>query len=367
MIHIKDIKTSVYIKLIIVLSAIVTVFLLTSFLPLEEGVHALSNTGLEDDIFYTIMNNSMPILDVSMGEDGGEETTRNIAYTLFKSITNINLEELNNPQAYLESEIPLLGLFDVVTFSGIVSGSSSSKGISQSNIPVDPNATGNGNFQEVPVSRPNIDYSKPAVIIFHTHTTESYTPSPKYSFEIIGDYQSTDNSYNVCRLGQEIKSYLETNYGIAVIHDTTMHDMPSRTGSYERAKPTLENLLKRYPDVKMIIDLHRDGVPEEDKPTVTANINGEQAAKIMFCIGKSNPHWQENYYLASMLDQKMEELYKGISKGNGFYFGNNLIYNQDISNKALLIEIGAQCSTLDEALASSRMLAKSIGELLKAE
>jgi stage II sporulation protein P len=129
----------------------------------------------------------------------------------------------------------------------------------------------------------------------------------------------------------------------------------------------MENLLKKYPDVKMVIDLHRDAVTDvkKDKPTVTASIGEEQAAKILFCIGKSNPHWQENYFLASKLDQKMEELYKGISKGQGFYWGNNLIYNQDISNKALLIEIGAQCNTLDEALVSSRMLAKSIGELLE--
>jgi stage II sporulation protein P len=229
----------------------------------------------------------MPLLDVSMDNGDNENTTRNIAYTLFKSITNINLDELNNPKTYLESEIPLLGLFDVVTFSGTVNGTSSSTGSSQNGTVLNPDKTDNNNPENVPVVKTNLDYSKPAVIIFHTHTIESYTPSSKYNYEIVGDYQTTDNNYNVCRLGQEIKNYLETNYGAVVIHDITVHDLPSRNGSYNRAKPTIESLLKKYPDVKLIIDLHRDAVNDvvKDKDTVTAAIGGEQVAKIMFVIG----------------------------------------------------------------------------------
>jgi stage II sporulation protein P len=89
----------------------------------------------------------------------------------------------------------------------------------------------------------------------------------------------------------------------------------------------------------------------------------EKAAKIMFVVGKSNPHWQENYYLSSKLNQRIEELYPGLTRK--IFLGQNLIYNQDISNKAVIIEIGAQINTLDEVLASSRMVAKGIGELLK--
>lgn len=379
MIHIKVIKASYFKRILAVAAVILVIAFSIKYLQSDKSVHVLDSSENIDrkesikemfleynikpnDIYAVIMEKAMPMLD-ACDNDRSDNTSQFIAFTLFKYISNI---DISNPKTYLASEIPLLSLVDIVSFSGSVGGSSGkvadNKNGEQGKTD-DPSLENEGNFEEMPVVNPNIDYSKPAVIIFHTHTSESFKPSQKYNYVPEEEYETLDKNYNVCRVGEEIKNYIETYYGVAVIHDTTVHDQPGRTGSYERAKPTIESLLKKYPDVKLIIDLHRDGVKEDQKDVVTAEIRGEQSAKVLFVVGKSNPHWQENYLLASKLSQKMEDLYPGLVRK--VLVSQNIIYNQDISNRMILMEIGAQVNTLEEALVTSKMVARSIGEMLK--
>lgn len=97
------------------------------------------------------------------------------------------------------------------------------------------------------------------ILIFHTHTCESYTPSEKFSYEMTGTYRTTDLKYTVAKVGEELKSNL-TNYGYNVTHDQTYHDYPAYTGSYGRSLTTVENILKNGCNAQMIIDLHRDAI-----------------------------------------------------------------------------------------------------------
>lgn len=102
------------------------------------------------------------------------------------------------------------------------------------------------------------------VVIFHTHTCESYTPSEKFNYQMTGSYRTTDLNYSVARVGTELEKYLK-EYGYNVIHDQTYHDYPAYSGSYGRSLTTVENVLKNSQDAQVVIDLHRDAVRKQCK------------------------------------------------------------------------------------------------------
>ena len=96
------------------------------------------------------------------------------------------------------------------------------------------------------------------VVIFHTHTCESYTPSEKFNYEMTGSYRTTDLNYTVSRVGDELEKHL-TSYGYNVIHNKSYHDYPAYSGSYGRSLTTVQNILNNS-SAQMVIDLHRDAV-----------------------------------------------------------------------------------------------------------
>lgn len=102
------------------------------------------------------------------------------------------------------------------------------------------------------------------VIIFHTHTCESYTPTEKFNYQMTGSYRTTDLNYSVARVGTELEKYLK-EYGYNVIHDQTYHDYPAYSGSYGRSLTTVENVLKNNSNAQVVIDLHRDAVRKQCK------------------------------------------------------------------------------------------------------
>ena len=83
-----------------------------------------------------------------------------------------------------------------------------------------------------------LNINKNNIIIFHTHTCESYTPTEQYNYEQTGNYRTTDLNYSVARVGDELANYL-MGYGFSVVHDKTYHDYPAYTGSYTRSKKTV--------------------------------------------------------------------------------------------------------------------------------
>lgn len=97
------------------------------------------------------------------------------------------------------------------------------------------------------------------IIIFHTHTCESYTPSEKFNYEMTGSYRTTDLNYTVSRVGDELEKNL-SSYGYNVTHNKTYHDYPAYSGSYGRSLTTVQNILQSGSNAQMVIDLHRDAV-----------------------------------------------------------------------------------------------------------
>lgn len=213
----------------------------------------------------------------------------------------------------------------------------------------------------------NIDIeknAKPQVLILHTHATESYLLHGENYYTKNDTARNTDNAYNMITLGKIITDKLNTA-GIVTLHDTTQHDNPSYNESYSRAANTICNYIKKYPSIKVVIDLHRDAIAanDTDKVKVTTEIDGKKAAQIMLVMGsqsgsvKNFPNWKENLKLAAKLQQTVELMYPSLARSIHFASKN---YNQSLTNGSILIEIGTDGNTLDEAKYSAELLSNAL-------
>ncbi len=163
--------------------------------------------------------------------------------------------------------------------------------------------------------KPDITIENKNVVIFHTHSCESYTASEKYPYTPTGNYRTTNLNYTVTRVGTELENQLK-NYNYNVVHSTDYHDYPTYNGSYTRSLKTVENILKTTPS-DIIIDLHRDAVGSRSDYAPTVKIGDEEAAQIMFVIGTNNgglwhPNWNQNLKFAVKVQEKAEEMYPRI-------------------------------------------------------
>ena len=215
------------------------------------------------------------------------------------------------------------------------------------------------------ILNPNIKIDNKNILIFHTHSCESYTPSEKYQYSQTGNYRTTDKNYSVIRVGNELENYLK-QYNINVIHDTSYHDYPSYTGSYTRSLKTVENILKTTPS-DIIIDLHRDAVGSRPDYAPTVKIGDDYAAQIMFVIGTNegglwHPNWQQNLKFAVKVQQKAEEMYPGLFKP---IMLTKSRYNQHTGKYANIIEVGATGNTLEQCLTSMKYLSAVMNEVMK--
>lgn len=211
---------------------------------------------------------------------------------------------------------------------------------------------------------PNITVSKKNILIFHTHTCESYTSSEKYAYKQPSNYRTTDKNYTVVRVGRELDKQLQS-YGYKVTHDETYHDYPSYSGSYSNSYNTVTKLLEKNKNTDVVIDLHRDAISDYSyAPTV--KIGDEYAAQLMFVMGgnisKEHPNWQKNLKFAVKVQEKANELYPGLFKPIILRYAS---YNQQTAKGACIIEVGSTGNTMDQALTSMKYLSKVLSEVVR--
>ena len=206
----------------------------------------------------------------------------------------------------------------------------------------------------------NLKIDKSNIIIFHTHTCESYTSSEKYTYTPTGKYRTTNLKYTVARVGDELTKYLN-KYNINVVHDKTYHDYPAYSGSYSRSLATVKKILKNT-KADIIIDLHRDAIGSNSSYAPTVKIGDEYCAQLMFVMGSNggglnHPNWQNNLRFAVKMQEKANKLYPGLFKP---IILRNSRYNQHLSKAACIIEVGSTGNTLDQCLNSMKYLAKVV-------
>ena len=214
--------------------------------------------------------------------------------------------------------------------------------------------------------KPDITIENKNIILFHTHSCESYTPSEKYQYTPTGTFRTTDLNFTVTRVGTELESQLK-QYNYNVIHNTDYHDYPAYNGSYTRSLATVENILKTNP-TDIIIDVHRDAIGSRSDYAPTVKIGEtDEAAQIMFVIGTNggglwHPNWNQNLKFAIKIQEKAEEMYPGLFKP---IMLTKSRYNQHTGKYASIIEVGATGNTLEQCLTSMKYLAKVMNEVLK--
>ena len=215
------------------------------------------------------------------------------------------------------------------------------------------------------IMTPNISIENKNILIFHTHSCESYTSSNAFPYTPTGTYRTTDLNYTVTRVGTELESQLK-KYNIPVTHNTRYHDYPSYNGSYTRSLATVTNILKTTPS-DIIIDLHRDAIGSRSDYAPTVKIGEDYAAQIMYVIGTNqggleHPNWQQNLKFAIKVQEKAEEMFPGLFKP---IMLTEYRYNQHAGKYASIMEVGATGNTLEQCLTSMKYLAKVLDEVIK--
>lgn len=232
------------------------------------------------------------------------------------------------------------------------------------------------NYTEIPRAQIDAELSEPLelapkadgrveVLIMHTHATESYEGYDSEYYDTRNTWRSTDNNENMVAVGNVIEEELQ-KAGIGVVHDTQQFDYPSYNGSYDRAAVAVKEYLAQYPDIQLILDVHRDGI-QRDTTTIVkpaTEIDGEPAAQIMILCG-SDPgvgDWGENLRTAAAVTNLLESRYPTLTRPIYFSTGR---YNMNLSGGTILLEFGSQANTLEEALTSARLTGQALGEWLQ--
>lgn len=213
---------------------------------------------------------------------------------------------------------------------------------------------------------PDITIENKNILLFHTHSCESYTSSEQYTYTPTGNFRTTDLDFTVTRVGTELENCLK-QYNYYVIHNTDYHDYPAYNGSYTRSLATVEKTLKEN-SADIIIDVHRDAIGSRSDyaPCVKIGEN-DVAAQLMFVIGTNNgglwhPNWNQNLKFAIKIQEKAEEMYPGLFKPIMLTTSR---YNQHTGKFASIIEVGATGNTLEQCLTSMKYLAKVMNEVMK--
>ena len=190
---------------------------------------------------------------------------------------------------------------------------------------------------------PKTESKSPQVYIYNTHQSESY------SMKTLEPYNITPSVMMASYLVKE--NFQKTQIEV-VVEETDFtkylkeHNL-NHAASYQVSREFVSKILKQYPDLKLIIDLHRDAIPHDSS---TLTIDDKNYAKVLFIVGLNNPNYQANLNLATTLSNQINESYPKLSRGVMQKSGTtvNGLYNQDLNANMILLELGANENTIDE-------------------
>ena len=214
---------------------------------------------------------------------------------------------------------------------------------------------------------PNVDFkNKKDIIVYHTHTCESYTPTQTNFYQSSGNFRTTDLNYNVARVGKELITLLQQK-GFNAMQNNSYHDYPAYSGSYTRSLATILETLDKNKNTQFVIDLHRDALGNNSNYAPSVQIGDEICAQLMFVIGTDggglkHPNWLNNFKLAIKIQEKANQMYPGLFRP---IILRNSRYNQHVTTGAFIIEVGATGNTLEQCNNSMKYLANVISEIMK--
>ncbi|MFP5109153.1 stage II sporulation protein P [Neobacillus sp. C211] len=345
--------------------------LLTSLKPQYRPMSSSVNqaaTNVNGALLYQLMGWENHHF-LSVGQDW--TSTPKLTNLVFKLSSNINL---NDPRSLLGRELP--GFFQ---FDGkiLVAG----EGTNYTNMPIESappikimKAEREAALQnlegiekpsgEKPPSTPGQTTGNHKVVyVYFTHTRESYLP---YLKGVTDPDKAYHSQINVTKIGDQLKTSLEDRGIGTFIDKTDIQANLNKKGlgypkSYQESRPVVQAAMASNRDLDYFIDIHRDS---RRKNQTTVSINGKSFAKLAFVIGGKNPNYEKNAKLATELHNQLQKKYKGLSRGVIIKneAGSNSIYNQNLSNNAILIEFGGVDNTFEELNRSADALADVFSE-----
>jgi stage II sporulation protein P len=286
-----------------------------------------------------------------------EQELPSLSSAFFQVATNVSFKD---PRSFLGRELPGFSIFDGDI---LVAG----EGTDFTNMPIEsvppPEALESeneaplknvGDLKETDqksgdVAPPLSTGNKKTVLLYFTHTRESYLP---YLEGVTNPDSAMHSKINVTKVGEMVKTYLE-ELGIGTNIDKTdvIQNLNSKGldywAAYRESRPLVQAAMTSNKDLLYMVDIHRDS-QRRDMTTVT--IKGKPYAKLAFVVGEEHPNYEQNLKLATELHKRLESKYKGISRGviakKGS--GTNGKFNQDLSGNAMLLEFGGVDNTFDE-------------------
>ena len=207
----------------------------------------------------------------------------------------------------------------------------------------------------------------PQVLIIHTHATESYTMPAGSEYEASDTFRTTDTRCNMVRIGDEMEQVL-TAAGIGVVHDRSLYDYPSYSGSYDRSLKAIEGYLEKYPTISFVLDVHRDAVQDANGNQFKLLCGEDKnAAQLEFVIGSnggglSHDLWRENLKLACAVQETLYQDYPTLMRPITV---RNSRYNQFKTTGSLLVEVGTAGNSLEEAVNGARLFAAGFAKTIQ--
>lgn len=299
---------------------------------------------LDTETSRYIIRSTVPILEKNAGEDDPfiliHLNWSDIYWRLAANIRN------TNPQEILKAQFPIMAF------------------MKPRPIPIQPSKPLLPAIPEPvetppPQETPPVLTTVPEILIYHTHTSESYIP-------VSGKDHQFNQKGDITLVGEHLQQVLKEKYGLNCLYSKDIHDQYPFRDSYKRSQVTVLKYLKEYPNLKVVLDVHRDATPGIE---ATCSIKGEKTATILIVVGSDkmglpHPNWRKNLEFATKLTENMNLYYPGLS--NGIVI-SDARYNQHLNDHALIIEFGDQNSSLEEAYRAAERFAEILALTLRKE
>lgn len=204
---------------------------------------------------------------------------------------------------------------------------------------------------------------EPKILIYHTHSQEAFADS------VPGDKSTT-----IVGVGERLTQILTDTYGYKVLHHTGEYDVKVRDDAYAQSLPAIEKLLAENPSIEVVIDLHRDQMPEGTK--LLMDLDGRPTARFMFFNGMSrtrktgnisylyNENLQDNLRFSFQMQLTAAKYYPGLTRK---IYLKSYRYNMHLKPKTILVELGAQNNTVEEAMNACDPLAHILDLVLSGQ
>lgn len=213
--------------------------------------------------------------------------------------------------------------------------------------------------------------SGPEILIYHSHTHEAYRQTADYTYVACGSWRTEEQNKSIVAVGDVLTKSLSEQYKIPVFHDTTDNELNDFYGSYPHSLKMIQADQQKYKSIQVYIDVHRDATSNESAVNDVATIDGKRCAKVMFVVGTGEgktgngftikPDWKANYAFANAVSEELNKIAPGLVKPIRMKTGR---YNMHVSTHCLVVEIGHNMNTLEEAQNAMPYVAEAIANVL---